>query len=88
MSRELRDSYSGSTESYVLTQHARQRMFSRGLSTAAIDAGLAWVRTVDVRGGGDTRHWLPGKSPKPPVTEWISRALRGYRWCAIGMAPS
>jgi hypothetical protein len=66
MSRELRDSYSGSTESYVLTQHARQRMFSRGLSTAAIDAGLAWGSAVHVRGGEDLRHWPPGSYPSRP----------------------
>lgn len=50
MSHDLPYSNPESTGSHVLTQHARQRMFSRGLSTAAIDAGLAWGRTVHVRG--------------------------------------
>lgn len=33
-----------------LTRHAEYRMYGRGLSRAAIQAGLEWGRTVHVRG--------------------------------------
>ena len=48
--REWADNQSECRDSYLLTEHARKRMFSRGLSTAAIEAGLEWGRTVHVRG--------------------------------------
>jgi len=49
-SHQLPESLGRCHDPIQLTQHAEERMYSRGLSRVAIKAGLKWGRTVHVRG--------------------------------------